>query len=75
MWPTSGKLRDDVRIKTRRSEYDPEQIARWLEEIEFPKVYSAKDIAAGLFPTTLDNMKIINRLHIVKYPYENTEMH
>ncbi|KIY73400.1 cysteine proteinase [Cylindrobasidium torrendii FP15055 ss-10] len=75
MWPTSGKLRDDVRIKKRQSEYTPEQVSRWLEEIEFPEVYSAQDIAAGLFPTTFDNMKMINRLHIVKYPYENTEMH
>ncbi|KIY73402.1 cysteine proteinase [Cylindrobasidium torrendii FP15055 ss-10] len=75
MWPTSGKLRDDVRIKKRQSAYTSEQIAQWLKAIDYPKVYSAEDIVTGTFPTTLDNIKIMQRLHMVKFPYENTEMH
>lgn len=75
MWPASGKLRDGVRIKKRRSAYSSQQLVRWLEEIEYPKIYTEEDIASGRFPTTLDNMTIIQRLHLVKYPYENTEMH
>ncbi|KAF9013614.1 cysteine proteinase [Hymenopellis radicata] len=74
-WPLNGELRDSLRIKTIHSRYTPSQISQWLSSISFPTSYSADELARGAFPTTLENMHIINRLHIVTYPYENTAMH
>ncbi|KAG5725999.1 Arylamine N-acetyltransferase, partial [Termitomyces sp. T112] len=70
-----GTLTGGLTIKHSSSAYSPRQITHWLSSISFPYPVSDDDIAQGRFPTTLENLTLINRLFLVSVPYENTMMH
>ncbi|KAG6893745.1 hypothetical protein C0993_000393, partial [Termitomyces sp. T159_Od127] len=70
-----GTLKGGLMIKRGSSAYTPRQAVLWLLSIEFPHAVSEEDIAHGRFPTTLENLTLINRLFLVTVPFENTMMH
>ncbi|KAG6817219.1 hypothetical protein H0H87_011577 [Tephrocybe sp. NHM501043] len=73
--PIDGTLEGGLMIKPSESFYTTGQITTWLSSIHFPHPVSEDDIANGRFPTTLQNLTLINRLFLVAVPYENTMMH
>lgn len=70
-----GTLRDGLWIKHAPSHYSPAQILQWLSCIGFKHQYAELDISSGAFHTTLENLKLIARLHLLSFPFENTSMH
>ncbi|KAF5371107.1 hypothetical protein D9758_004100 [Tetrapyrgos nigripes] len=68
-----GQLRDGLWIKHVPSVYTPLQVCQWLSRIRYPKVFSEKSLST--FPTDLDNLRLLVRLQLVTFPFENTEMH
>ncbi|KAF9466852.1 hypothetical protein BDZ94DRAFT_1157039 [Collybia nuda] len=65
-----GVLRDGLFIKSAPSYYSPSQASQWLDCIGFPQKF---DVAS--FPSTLENLAHLVRLHLVAFPFENTAMH
>lgn len=79
LWPNSdasGTLRDGLHIKTVPSCYSPAQVAQYLARIGYtPTEHTDRLIANGGFPTTLENIERLIRLHLLTFPFENTAMH
>jgi len=75
MTGADGVLQNSLRIKKVDSVYTPHQVSQWLACINFPGIYSEQELASGGFPTTLDHLFTLVRLSLVKFPYENTDMH
>ncbi|GLB33556.1 putative N-acetyltransferase [Lyophyllum shimeji] len=70
-----GTLQGGTLIKASSSVYTPGQISTWLSTIGFPHSFTEDDILHGRFPTTLENLHIVTRLHIIAFPFENIMMH
>ncbi|KAF5372380.1 hypothetical protein D9615_009311 [Tricholomella constricta] len=71
----AGTLQDGQYIKPLPSAYSAGQIIQWLSRIGFPRSYSDAEISGGAFPHTLDHLEVLTRLHLIAFPFENTEMH
>ncbi|KAF5372332.1 hypothetical protein D9615_009289 [Tricholomella constricta] len=71
----AGTLQDGQIIKHVPSAYSASQISQWLSRIGFPRSYSDVEISGGAFPHTLDHLEMLTRLHLIAFPFENTEMH
>jgi hypothetical protein len=72
---SGGILRGGLWIKHMSSYYTRAQVATWLSCIGFEPAYSEKDISAGSFHVSLENLHTIVRLHLIAFPFENTAMH
>ncbi|KAJ3775382.1 hypothetical protein FB446DRAFT_406994 [Lentinula raphanica] len=68
-----GLLHNNLWIKALPSLYDKTQAAHWLSRIKFPGSWSADNVAS--FEPTLDNLCLLQRLHLVAFAFENTAMH
>ncbi|KAJ8085972.1 hypothetical protein PM082_004791 [Marasmius tenuissimus] len=67
-------------IKSAPSVYSTAQVPQWLQAIEYPDANSSSDavesqLREGKFPTTLENLTLLNRLHLLAFPFENLDMH
>lgn len=71
----NGTLQGALLIKNRPSYYTSSQISQWLSCIRFPTSYNDAEISSGAFPPTLQNLEDLMRLHLIAFPFENTEMH
>ncbi|KAF9448085.1 cysteine proteinase [Macrolepiota fuliginosa MF-IS2] len=74
-YPASGTLRDGQWIKRVPSKYTPAQVAQYLSAIGYDPLYDEEAISSGRFPTNLDSLGRIMRLHVLTFPFENTSMH
>ncbi|KAL0062640.1 hypothetical protein AAF712_010477 [Marasmius tenuissimus] len=57
-------------IKSAPSVYSTAQVLQWLQAIEYPDANSSSDavesqLREGKFPTTLENLTLLNRLHLL----------
>jgi hypothetical protein len=66
-----GTLRGGLLIKSVPSYYSASQALQWLSCIGFPERF--EDVAS-FFPS-LENLEHLTRLHLLTFPFENTEMH
>jgi hypothetical protein len=71
----SGTLQEGLWIKKVPSRCTADQVAEYLSAIEYEPVYDAKAIASGQFPTSLESLTQVMRLHLLTFPFENTAMH
>ncbi|KAK7455246.1 hypothetical protein VKT23_011118 [Stygiomarasmius scandens] len=71
---TDGRLRDGLWIKRIPSVYSPTQIVQWLSKIDYPKKDLSED-DVSTFETSLENLCLLIRLQVVRFPFENTPMH
>ncbi|KAJ8085971.1 hypothetical protein PM082_004790 [Marasmius tenuissimus] len=68
-------------IKSAPSVYPTTQILQWLRAIEYPDAISSSDavesqLKEGKFPRTLENLTLLNQLHLLAFPpFENLDMH
>lgn len=74
-YPASGTLRDGLWIKKVPSKYTPEQVAKYLSVVGYEPSYDAEAISSGKFPTNLETLARVTRLHMLTFPFENTAMH
>ncbi|ESK90329.1 arylamine n-acetyltransferase 1 [Moniliophthora roreri MCA 2997] len=72
--PTDGTLAGGSFIKRTTSVYSKDQVVHWLKRIGFPRTIEA-EIREERFPTTLENLELLSRLHLVTFPFENLDMH
>ncbi|PFH49730.1 hypothetical protein AMATHDRAFT_194465 [Amanita thiersii Skay4041] len=72
-----GTLQGGLYIKKVPSSYSPAQITQYLSRIGFsPTEYVQESlIANNMFPSTLENLERIVRLHLCSFAFENTAMH
>ncbi|KAK0469337.1 cysteine proteinase [Desarmillaria tabescens] len=71
----SGPSSSRTLIKKVESPYTPREVIQWLESIGYRHELTESDIASGRFQTTLENLHVLNRLHLVAFPFENCDMH
>ncbi|KAL0568122.1 hypothetical protein V5O48_013873 [Marasmius crinis-equi] len=68
-------------IKSAPSVYTPTQVVQWLKAIGYPETVgsSPDELATQLdekkFPTTLETLTLVSRLHLMAFPFENLDMH
>lgn len=74
-YPMSGTLRDGEWIKNVPSTYTPSQVCQYLSYIGYEPHFAEEAITSGAFPTNLENLERIMRLHLLTIPFENTAMH
>jgi hypothetical protein len=74
-YPSSGTLDNGLWIKHVPSEYSPDQIAQYLSAIDYEPLYNAGAILSGHFPTNVNSLTRLMRLHMLAFPFENTSMH
>ncbi|KAF8630321.1 hypothetical protein AX15_002994 [Amanita polypyramis BW_CC] len=74
---SEGTLRDGLYIKAVPSYYSPEQVAQYLTRVGYTPVEHTDEqlLANNNFPTTLENIERLIRLHVLTFPFENTAMH
>ncbi|SJL10079.1 uncharacterized protein ARMOST_13461 [Armillaria ostoyae] len=58
-------------IKKAESPYSPQEIIQWLESIGYKHELTESDIASGSFKTTLENLHVLVRMHLVAFPFVN----
>ena len=64
-----------MKIKSIKSVFSPPQITEYLECVGFVKVSNESQPQPGKFDATVENLHTITRLHILRFPFENTAMH
>ncbi|KXN92041.1 Arylamine N-acetyltransferase [Leucoagaricus sp. SymC.cos] len=74
-YPTSGTLGDGLFIKSVPSRYTSDQVAQYLTAIGYEPSYDAEAIAAGAFSVNSETLERLMRLHLMTFPFEDTQMH
>ncbi|KAL0566128.1 hypothetical protein V5O48_015889 [Marasmius crinis-equi] len=72
----TGTLTNGRWIKKMPSTYSKSQVLEWLSYIGYDVTPAVeKSLENETFPANLDNLTIIQRLHLIAVPFENTSMH
>ncbi|KAG7095319.1 hypothetical protein E1B28_006084 [Marasmius oreades] len=72
----TGILSDGRWIKKMPSPYSKSQVLKWLACIDYDVTPSVEaSVVNDTFPANLDNLTIIQRLHLLGIKFENTQMH
>ena len=64
-----------MKILAVESYYTAEQAIQYLRLINFPEPPSLDELQCGHFNISFKNLSAITRLHLISFPFENTEMH
>ncbi|KAK0451524.1 arylamine N-acetyltransferase 1 [Armillaria borealis] len=71
----NGPSSSHTLIKKADSPYSPQEVIQWLESIGYKHELTESDIASGSFKTTLENLHVLVRMHLVAFPFVNCDMH
>ncbi|KAK0223648.1 cysteine proteinase [Armillaria fumosa] len=71
----NGPSSSRILIKKTDSPYSPQELIQWLRSIGYRHELTESDITSGTFKTTLENLHVLVRLHLVAFPFENCDMH
>ncbi|KXN92043.1 Arylamine N-acetyltransferase 2 [Leucoagaricus sp. SymC.cos] len=74
-YPASGTLHDGLFIKSVPSIFSPGQVSQYLTAIGYEPSYDEQAIASGAFPVNPETLERLMRLHLLSFPFENTQMH
>ncbi|KAK0205183.1 hypothetical protein DFS33DRAFT_1274130 [Desarmillaria ectypa] len=71
----NGPSSSHTLIKKVESPYTPQEVIQWLESIGYRHELTEPEIASGSFKTTLENLHVLIRMHLIAFPFENCDMH